>query len=156
MVIEPRQAGQTLVCACGASLAAPTLRALTALEPAPPESLDKPASAAWGWKQRLRLLGALLLLAALVGEVWLLIARPTSRFDVIDPERIRQTAKTFAPSHSWDMWELMKKGLDRRTDQQYAAELDRFHMRHVAIALLAVAGAAMIAAGALGARRHIT
>ncbi len=93
-----------------------------------------------------------MVVTALAAEACLLIARPTSRFDVVDPEVIRQAAKTFTPSHTWDMWELMKKGLDRRTDQEYAAAVDRFHMRQVAVGLLALAGIAMVAASALGAR----
>lgn len=153
IVIERRQAGQTLRCACGASLSAPTLLAMSELEPAPQESVEKPASSGWGWRQRLRLLGILLVLTALAAEGGLLIAKPMSRFDVIDPERIRQAAKSFPPSHTWDTWELMKKGLDRRTDQQYAAERDRFYMRQVAVALIALTGMAMIVASVLGARQ---
>jgi hypothetical protein len=125
---------------------------MTALEPAPPEPLQTPASSSWGWQERLQLLGILMVVTALAAEACLLIARPTSRFDVVDPEVIRQAAKTFTPSHTWDMWELMKKGLDRRTDQEYAAAVDRFHMRQVAVGLLALAGIAMVAASALGAR----
>ncbi len=152
IVVEKRQAGQTIVCSCGTSLSAPTLLDMTGLEPAPPEAVPQPASSTWGPRQRLRLLGIMLVLTALAFGVLLYIKRPVSRFDVIDPERIRQTARTFTPAHTWDIWELMKKGLDRRTDLQYAAAVDRFHLWQAAVAAIALSGVAlMIAAGALGA-----
>ena len=93
----------------------------------------------------------MLVLTALAGGVWLFIERPRSRFDVIDPERIKQRAATFTPGRTWDIWELMKKGLDRRTDLQYAAAVDRFHVKQAAVAAIALAGVALIAVGVLGA-----
>ena len=72
-------------------------------------------------KNRLRLLGAVLLLTAIGGAAWLYFVRPVSRFDVIDPEQLRQTAKSLSPLQTWIYWEKMKEGLDRRTDQTYAA-----------------------------------
>jgi hypothetical protein len=152
IVVEKRQAGQTMLCSCGASLSAPTLLDMTGLEPAAPEPVIEPAPSTWGSQQRLRMLGILLVLAALAGGVWLFFERPRSRFDVIDPERIRETCQSFTPSHTWDVWERMKKGLDRRTDLQYAAAVERFHVWQAAVAAIALAGAAMIAIGTVGAR----
>ena len=70
--------------------------------------------------------GGRLLLMALGGAAWLYFARPVSRFDVIDPEQLRETAKGLSPLQTWGYWEKMKEGLDRRTDQAYAAALLRF------------------------------
>ncbi len=89
---------------------------------------------------------------AFAGGVWLYVRRPVSRFDTIDPEHIRQTAKSLPPSRTWDIWETMKKGLDRRTDQKYAAAVERFRVWQVAVAIIALAGVALIAVGTLGAR----
>lgn len=103
----------------------------------------------------MRLLGIVLVLMALTGGVWLFFERPRSRFEEIDPERIRETAKSFAPVRTWDLWELMKSGLDRRTDQKYAAAVDRFHVWEAAVAAIGLAGVAPLAIGSIGARgRH--
>jgi hypothetical protein len=93
----------------------------------------------------------MLVVTAVAGGVWLYVERPKSRFDVIDPEQVRQRAMTFAPSRTWDLWEIMKKGLDRRTDQQYAAAVERFHVWLAAVAAIALAGVALIAVSALAA-----
>ena len=142
-----------MVCPCGASLSAPTLLDMTHLEPAPAEPVAESVSSTWGLRQRLRFLGIVLVLIALGGGVWLVIERPKSRYDLIDPERIRQSARHFTPSRTWDIWELMKKGLDRRTDLPYEAAVDRFHLWQAGVAAVALAGLALIAAGTLGAKR---
>ncbi len=153
IVVESRQAGQTMLCSCGASLSAPTLLDMTGLEPAPAEAVLEPAASTWGSAERLRLLGIMLLLTAVAGGMWLYVGRPKSRFDVIDPEQIRQRAQTFAPSRTWDLWEIMKKGLDRRTDQQYAGAVERFHVWLAVVAAIALAGVALIAIGSIGTKR---
>lgn len=146
IVIEPRQAGETISCSCGASLQTPTLLNMTTLELAPPESVREPSSN-WGLKHRVRLLGTVLVVSAIFGGVWLFLKRPISPFDTIDPERIRQTAQKFSPLQTWDIWETMKQGLDRRTDQQYAAALLRFRLRQGVVIAVALLGVGLIAAG---------
>jgi hypothetical protein len=131
----------------------PTMLDITALEPAPTVVVtnDVVPQAAWGWHQRLRFLGIVLVVAAVMGGVWLYIERPRSRFDAIDPEQIRRTAESLSPSRTWDVWETMKQGLDRRTDEQYAAALLRFRTWQAVIAAIAVCGVALIVAGTMGA-----
>ena len=152
IVVEPRQAGQIIPCACGTSLQAPTLLDMTALEPAPMVLASPPPPATWGLKNRLRLLGAVLLLGAIGGAAWLYFGRPVSRFDVIDPEQLRETAKGLSPLQTWNYWEKMKEGLDRRTDQAYAAALLRFHMWQAVVAAVALLGVGLIVVGAVGFR----
>jgi hypothetical protein len=150
VVVDTRQAGQTILCSCGASLPAPTFLEMTALEPAPSQSVSEPAAATWNWQRRVRFLGTVLVLIAFAGGVWLYVRRPISR--TIPPERIRQIAHSLPPSRTWDIWETMKQGLDRRTDQKYADAIERFHVWQVAVALVALAGVALIAVGTFGAR----
>ena len=71
IVVEPRQAGQIIPCSCGASLQAPTLLDMTALEPAPMVSVSGAAPVDLGLKHRLRLLGTVLVLVAIGVGVWL-------------------------------------------------------------------------------------
>jgi hypothetical protein len=146
-VVEPRQAGEMIVCSCGASLQAPTLLAMTRLEPAPTESNAERPAATWGWKQRLRLMGIVLLLVALVGGAGLWLHWPSSPFDRIDPEYFHKSAKKMPVSKAWDYWEGVQQGLDRRTDQRYAAAVERFRVGEAALGVIGLAGAALLAAG---------
>jgi hypothetical protein len=142
--IEPREAGETVACRCGASLQAPTLREICALEPAPEDLSPPPAVAPWGWRQGLRLLGTVVLLSALGWAVWLFLNPPASRFDVFDPEMIRREANKMPPTVTWDNWEKAKEGLDRRVDQKYARDMEAHHGLFVLPGLLAVIGVGLI------------
>jgi hypothetical protein len=133
-------------------LQVPTLLDMTTLEPAPPEPTPKPSGSTWGLRHQLRLLGIVLVLTAVGGGTWLYVERPVSRFDTIDPENIRQTAKSLSPSRTWDIWQTMQQGLDRRTDQQYAAAVLRFRAWQVVIGVVALLGVALIAGGTVGGR----
>ena len=152
-VVEPRQAGETITCSCGASLQIPTLLGMADLEPAPQPSTPKPSKTGWGLKHRLRLLGIVLTLAAVAGGGWLYMHPPTSRFHAIDPEQIRQNYKTFTPSVTWDGWKYMQKGLDRRIDQDYAAAVLRFRAWQVVVGAAALCGIVLIVAGTVGTRQ---
>ncbi len=123
IAIEPRQAGQTVACRCGASFEAPTMREICALEPAPDDLRPPPAGATWGWRQGLRLLGAVVLLSALGWGLWLYLSPPVSRFDVFDPEMIRKDAYSMPPSVTWDNWEKAKEGLDRARRSEIRPQL---------------------------------
>lgn len=91
-----------------------------------------------------------LAVTAVVGVVWLYVARPISRFDTIDPEQIRQTAQKLPPSQAWGIWESMKQGLDRRTDEAYEAAVLRFRVWQGVVAALALLGIALVVAGMIG------
>lgn len=151
IVVQPRQAGETIACSCGTLLQIPTLLDMTGLEPVAPESAAPPTpSTAWGLRHRLLLLGIFLVVAAVVGIVWLYVERPVSRFDTIDPEHIRQTAQKLPPSQTWSIWETMKQGLDRRTDLTYEAAVLRFRVWQGVVAALALLGIALVVAGTIG------
>lgn len=153
IVVQPRQAGETITCSCGASLQVPTLLDMTGLDLAPPESAaPTPPSVAWGLRHRLLFLGMFLVVAAVVGVVWLYVERPRSRFDTIDPEHIRATAQKLPPSQAWGIWESMKQGLDRRTDQVYEAAVLRFRVWQCVVGVLALLGIALVLAGTIGAK----
>jgi len=93
--IEPRQAGETIACRCGASLQAPTMREICALEPAPAEPSLPRATATWGWRHGLRLLGAVTVLLAVGWGIWLYLNPPypdLTSSTRIDPAERQQNA----------------------------------------------------------------
>jgi hypothetical protein len=152
LAVELRQAGETLTCSCGAMVQAPTMLEIAKLEVAPPESVPPHPRSVWGLMHRLRLAGGVLIAVALIGGICLWLLRPISRFDTIDPEQIRTSAKRMTPMQTWDAWEMMRQGLDRRTDQRYAAALLRFRTWEVAIGVVALTGAALIGVAMIGAK----
>ena len=154
-VVEPRQAGGTILCSCGSSLQVPTMLEMTALELAPPESASpQPPTAAWGMLHRLVLLGTTVSLVAIAVGIVLYVERPVSRFGRVDPEEIRRSAQSMSPSLAWEIWETMKQGLDRRTDREYEHDLWLFQVWEGIAAGATLIGVALIAAGVLAARRR--
>ncbi len=148
IAVEPRQAGQTMPCSCGATLQVPTLLDMTMLEPAPQDPSPTQPPSSWGVAGGLQLLGFVLVTAATALGVFLMVVdRPRSRFDAIDPEQIRTSAQKMPPAQTWEVWQTMKQGLDRRTDQQYVARVGMFRVKLVFTAALAVLGIALFIAG---------
>ena len=158
--VEPRQAGETIPCSCGRSLQVPTMLDITALEPVPPESVPEPSRSTWGLKHQLRLVGIVLVLAALAIGMWRWLQPPVSAFDALDPEEIQRTCQKLSPSQTWDYWEYMKQGLDRRTDEQYARDVAVHQFWQIVVLVAALLGAAaallgmvLIVAGMLESKR---
>jgi hypothetical protein len=147
MMVETRQAGETIVCVCGSPLQIPTLLEITALESARDEAALPPLTTAWGMHNRLVLLGSIVAGLAVIALIGLNVERPVSRFSGIDPYQIWLSARAMPPVQAWDVWQDMKKGLDRRTDERYAAAMVRFHIWEGVVAGVAVIGVALIAAG---------
>jgi hypothetical protein len=126
---------------------------IVALEPATQDS-SEPSTAEWSTHNRLVLLGSVIAGLAIVAVIVLNIQRPVSRFSGIDPYQIWRSAQSLYPAKAWDVWQEMKKGLDRRTDDQYAAAIVRFHIWEAMVGGVALFGVALIAAGTiLGKRR---
>jgi hypothetical protein len=150
VVVEPRQAGETVPCSCGAQLQVPTLLGMKALDLAPTISGPEPVAKSWGIVGRLRLLGTVLVIVALVGGLLLHQYRPISRFDTIDPEWLQKAAQMLPPTRAWTEWERMKQGLDRRVDKQYQDELATFHFVLAFVAVIGLAGVGLLAVGTRG------
>ena len=147
IAIEPRQAGETVVCRCGASLSAPRMLEIMALEPVPAESGPPPSGVGWGWRQRTKLLGVILLSATIVAGVMLLLSRPVSIFQVLSPEEVQRNAHKLTPSQTWDQWQWAKRGLDRRTDTVHARKMKSYRIWLAATGVLALTGVGLIAVG---------
>ncbi len=150
ITVEPRQAGQAIPCSCGATLQVPTLLDMTALEEAPQEPTSASPPSSWGAAGGLQFLGSILVALSIALGVFLLVVdRPRSRFDAIDPDEIRASAQKMPPAQTWEVWQTMKQGLDRRTDQQYMARVGMFQVKLVFTAILALLGIGLFVAGLL-------
>lgn len=155
VVVEPRQAGETVVCSCGSSLQVPTMLEMTSLDPAPQDSVSPQAPATgWGMSHQLVLLGTTLTLAAVAVGVTLFVQRPISRFSAIDPDEIGRSAQNMSPAYAWEVWETMQQGLDRRTDREYEFALLHFRIWEGIVGGVTLIGIALIAAGVTAARRQ--
>ena len=146
-VVELRQSGGTISCPCGGVLQIPTLLEMKALEPVPEES-NPPSDAVWGARQVISFLGLLgLLFAIIFGVLVWLAMKPVPPIDVIDPEKIQQSAQQLPPLRTWVVWEGMKKQGLGFTDTRYADELLKFRIFLGATIVLALIGVVLITIG---------
>jgi len=145
IVVERSQAGENVVCSCGASLQVPNLLQMKMLEEVsePTEQIRR----TWEWRERLRLLGIILFIVSILGLGLLLWFRP--RNDPFAPEEIQRAARALAPADTWENWERMKQGLDRRIDKHYAAAMEKFRIWSAVSGVVGLSGLALIAAGLL-------
>jgi hypothetical protein len=149
--IQPRQAGEIVVCACGASLEVPTLLRLKALEKieAPPDL--KTTKSAWGAGHRLIFLGVIIILAAVGIGIWLFQIRPNDPFANFTPEQIVTSVENVAPVYTWRLWHAWEQGgLQRqKTSLQIAitGQKTQYRIYWWLLGILAGAGIAAIASG---------
>jgi hypothetical protein len=148
VVVEPREAGETTVCSCGQSLAIPTFLEMSALERASEETAPAASGSSWGWAQRIVLLGAILLLAAVAISVLAYKTRPIAPIDVFDPEAVQRGIGNWPPGQTWLMWENLKQvGLIQRSNPKYEARVALFRVELAAIVVLTLAGIALLGVG---------
>ena len=119
-VVEPRQAGEMVVCRCGLSVQVPTMREIMALEPAPAEPLGPRSQKAWGWPQAMMLLGCGFIVVAVVlaGVFWAFVP-PIPPSEMMTAEIAQKVAESLTPAKTLEFWEYFKQGLDRRTSPSY-------------------------------------
>jgi len=156
--VASRQAGQTVVCACGAALEVPTLLRLTALEREAPAVAPQPTTASWGIRQAITMIGLAILLASLAGAIALLVGRPTLKtVTAHDEQQYRDEAEKMSPAELYWRWKAMREqGLDPRDTAEvdrYDEKLLRYRLWWLAVLLGAVAGIAAIVVPLVRARR---
>jgi len=149
LTVEPRQAGEIVVCQCGQSLEVPTLRQLKQLEPLIVE--DGSARSVWGVGQSLILLGMVILLSG-VGLAYLFVREPPQNpFGGKSPEIIHEMAQNLPPRESWRMWILLRKiGLNPRkhwAERHYLEKLAAYQVLWILLVPVFLVGAAFIVAG---------
>lgn len=147
VVIEPRQAGQSLVCACGKTLSIPTVLQIRNLELA--QEPSQPAAKRWGGRQQLILVGTVVVLAAMVLAGWYLWQRPIAPADIVDPAVIRKNIQNVPLWDAWTTWQKYKEGIDTRRYASYDWAVAQFWIWLSISAALAAVGGSLIAAGML-------
>ncbi|OHB72857.1 MAG: hypothetical protein A2V70_04385 [Planctomycetes bacterium RBG_13_63_9] len=113
--IEPRQAGETIRCACGRSLLVPTMLQMSGLQQVEPDPTSRPLPTSWGIRQSIVLLGVAITLGALPLAAYQFAIRPTPPEEAASPEEIHRISQSLTPLQSWNMWlGVRAQGLDRR------------------------------------------
>lgn len=149
VVIESRQAGESVACECGASLLVPTVRQMAALEVAEETAANAARTAkSWGGRERLVLLGVIILFFALcVTLVAVFRLRPMSRFDMIGAEGIQKSLQDLSPWRTWVTWERLQEGIDPRPDPIYVSQLRNYHAGLGVAVALALVGLGFLIGG---------
>jgi hypothetical protein len=156
--VEPRQAGESVGCACGETVAVPTLLALSRLEMAPSPD-EKPAAAPWGLPQRMVLFGAVLLPVAAIAAGLLYRSRPTPPAQNVNLESVQQRVRGLSAVRSMQFWyALQHEGLSpglTPQEQAYEEASARWRSWLIVVAILGMAAIALIVGGAaLAVQRH--
>lgn len=149
--VEPRQAGQVLQCSCGASFEVPTMLKLAALEKAPSGPDFARPRAAWGFQQKIVLLGVVVLVAASAPALYLFLHRPSPV--VVDAEAIRGWVEGFSPRQTRRLWQVLRDGgIAAGTPSGAAAHEESLFRYHLGMGLLmccAACGIGLVVAGLL-------
>jgi heme A synthase len=121
---------------------------MTSLELAEPEPAVEDRPVAWGVRQSLVLLGAAIILGALVLGIYFLSTRPAMPLQRTSPEQIRRNSQSLTALQSWRIWLAMRaNGLDRRQppeDKAYEEQYVRWWLKMGVVLLIAVVGAGLV------------
>ena len=110
--VARRQAGESLVCACGATLEVPTLLQLQRLEKVPDEASGEAAArgAAWSVRKGVALAGGMIILAALGWAAYLLLTWPQPPGTGFRDEWAKTYVARRTPAETIDLWDKLRKG----------------------------------------------
>jgi hypothetical protein len=154
--VELRQAGQSVVCQCGASLEVPTMLELATLAKAGEEPAASRPAMRWGRRQRVGLVGLTIVLATIGLAVYLACDPPVR--PPIHPELSPEHIEDLSPVASRKAWrELRREGIAPRypADAAYEEAVFRYRLRWGATAVLGICGTGLIV-GAVAWRRRRT
>jgi hypothetical protein len=151
MAVEPRQAGETVVCACGQKIEVPTFLKLRELEKVVLK--DESPRAVWSHGQRLILVGIALILCWSGWAYYLLfrIGPPPDPLSGKTPELVRELAQKLSPLGSWHLWLIYRnRGINPRVDwvkRKYMERIAEYKMSWIISAPVFLLGAALIVSG---------
>jgi hypothetical protein len=150
VAIEPRQAGQSIGCPCGASILAPTMREIRVLEPADRTGAENQGPAPWGLPQGLVLLGSCILVLVAGWTAFMVLARPRPPAPFITEIRVADI-EAASPARTVQIFrQHLQPGLDpdkSSADKFY--DRARFHFWSWAAitAIVGLAGVGLIVVG---------
>jgi hypothetical protein len=157
VAVATRQAGQTTVCTCGATLLIPTMREIAALEPAP-DSLDaengnSPSARGnrqtWGAAQVVFMLGILLSAAGVISFLGIsFFFRPIPLSDNVNFLQEGRKFQTLPPGETWLLWIRDKQSLSLPEDRIFFERMKKYHLSQWLTGLPACAGFILLAVGA--------
>jgi hypothetical protein len=153
IAIETSQAGQQIVCSCGAQLEVPTLGAIRGLQPAPTTAPTKPATE-WNASQGMLFAGALILMAigaaaAYFGYVGLRSTPDVSR--ETEAASFDKTIDEMSLNQVYDVWKAEREqGLGVRGQNVYV-NLRNFRAGRPRILVTGIAFCIIGLLGAIGA-----
>jgi hypothetical protein len=155
--IEPRQAGETILCVCGTTMRAPAMLDMTKLEVAIAEESRPLAPTAWGVRHGLVLAGLAVAASAIALLIVIVAKRPEPPDPPPTPEQIREEVGQWSPLESWKRFRAAKAtGLDpapRKDVSEYAEQVTRYKMRLAAAAIAILLGMALIVVPLVAPRR---
>jgi hypothetical protein len=162
--VETRQAGETIVCECGATVAVPTLRQLRQLPEAGADTTGAAGSAAAagrgpsaGWGARQRLITVCLLVAAVALAVVggsRMLEKPVPKLDKVEYTKgVERVVANLTPVQAWEIWQkqyepLRSKGFEVYRAQGEAAMKQALSM-HRGTQMIGLAVAAVCAVAAI-------
>ena len=144
--VETRQAGETLVCGCGAKLDIPRLLELKKLEKTAVPTAEVRPSAVWGIGHSL-LVSGVVILVGVVG-LWFLVLRftPGDPFEGMTPDQTRAQFQKMSPLKTWETWMYFQQiGLNPRKDRMEREIEGQVAKRQMLLTYLGIAAAGGIA-----------
>jgi hypothetical protein len=133
--VETTQAGEQIVCECGASLEVPTLARLTKLKRHENEPVVYQASSStWGVRHGWIMVGSIVLALGLLGEIYLLTWGTPPKLEV-------QRLSTF---NTWRLWMHLKQGV------QFRHPIDVHRDELLAVRTQRMVGSGLAAAAGIG------
>ena len=140
--VDSSQAGLSVRCECGAELAVPTMRGLSALErvEAAPRAVSSQPAAAWGARQGIIFLGSTIMLFAALAALaiwWIRMPIPPTLHAAYQ-EEIRSEIDRRSPEELMQLWQHLRSGVEESSAEHM---LDNYEARVAdAIASEMVAG----------------
>lgn len=156
--VETRQAGETIACECGATVAVPTLRQLRQLPEARMEAAGaSPPSTSWGGRQRAITVSLLLVMACLaVAGLSRTMEQPLPEFSATEyTKSVDRMMGAMTPLQAWESWHRLYAPLRTTGFEVYKppqqAQMEQaltWHrwVQRISLALAALCGVVAVAA----------
>jgi hypothetical protein len=152
--IATQQAGETVLCECGLSLAAPTMTEIRALRPAVEASATAKPKTSWGNSQRLLAAGLLLVLLATLAEGLLFSQFPSERAVRAWLGEEEKYVRTLSP---WATVAAFRQQIQHGVEMPQAAGIQtRRQMVYIGMGFVAVLGGIGLLLTGVGVARKFT